>query len=328
MKIWKTLLPLSHRPVLLCSAVLALLSTTTIGAFAQSIDIGFPTPIRANDISGVITPRDLGDARQTRYFYSFTGTPGDLIVSVEANNLDGEVDVFTAGALRPLAKLSLYAGGTSSGGTQTIYLRARQSLILRVQARTPNDTEGTFRVRFSGGFEPIGSEIPDPETVTPTISSSPKGKRVTSTGARIAEPEPEATGTKTEVAMPAPNTPSGETPPSRETREATAEATKPESPKSRVPSIRRPRPRSTRNRPPPTARRTTPPLEPSRPQPNVEPPSGPRLIIELKDGVRVERYMTTVRRLTVERGQVVVVTTDGKVDRQPMTNVLRVAIEP
>jgi len=52
------------------------------------------------------------------------------------------------------------------------------------------------------------------------------------------------------------------------------------------------------------------------------------LIIETRDGMRVERYMTTVRRVTVERGQIVVVTTDGKVERQPMSNVLRMSIEP
>ena len=43
--------------------------------------------------------------------------------------------------------------------------------------------------------------------------------------------------------------------------------------------------------------------------------------------MRIERYMSTVRRVTVENGQIVVVTKDGKVQRQPMTNVVRMAIE-
>ena len=55
---------------------------------------------------------------------------------------------------------------------------------------------------------------------------------------------------------------------------------------------------------------------------------GPRLIIETRDGMKVERYMTTVRRVTVEYGQLIVVMKDGKVERQPMSNVLRMAIEP
>ena len=44
--------------------------------------------------------------------------------------------------------------------------------------------------------------------------------------------------------------------------------------------------------------------------------------------MRVERYMTEVRRVTVEKGQLIVVTNDGKIERRPMTNVLRVTIEP
>lgn len=44
--------------------------------------------------------------------------------------------------------------------------------------------------------------------------------------------------------------------------------------------------------------------------------------------MRVERFMSTVRRVTVENGQIIVVTKDGKVERQPMTNVVRMAIEP
>ena len=62
--------------------------------------------------------------------------------------------------------------------------------------------------------------------------------------------------------------------------------------------------------------------------PPAKPEIGPRLIIETRDGMRVERYMSNVRRVTVERGQIIVVMRDGKVERQPMTNVLRMAIEP
>lgn len=303
------------------------------GASAQSTDQEYPTPIRSNEISGTITPRDLGDARQTRYFYSFTGTPGDLIVTVESENLEGGVDVFTAGVLRPLANISLYAGIRRSGGSKTIYLRTRESLILRVEARTPNDNAGSFRIRFEGTFEPIGSEVPDPEPVVPTISStggaSKNARRVTATGARIEEPEPEPTPANQRDTSAA-NTPTAE--PSTETpATTTAEATQPEPPKPRTPRNRRPRtPRNnTRTpRPAPTIKRTPTPAEPAATAPAAEPASGPRLIIETKDGMRIERYMTTVRRVTVERGLLVVITMDGKVERRPMDNVLRMAIEP
>src|SRR5436853_3602306 len=102
---------------------LALIALFSLSAAAQSTDAEFPTPIRSNEINGTIAPRDLGDPRLTRYFYSFTGTPGDLIVTVESRNLEGDVDVFTANTLRPLAKVSVYAGNAASGGSKTIYLK-------------------------------------------------------------------------------------------------------------------------------------------------------------------------------------------------------------
>jgi len=42
----------------------------------------------------------------------------------------------------------------------------------------------------------------------------------------------------------------------------------------------------------------------------------------------IERDMNSVRRVTVENNQVVVITKDGKIIRQPMANVLRMSIEP
>jgi hypothetical protein len=51
-------------------------------------------------------------------------------------------------------------------------------------------------------------------------------------------------------------------------------------------------------------------------------------VIETRDGMRVERFMNTVRRVTIENGQIVVVMRDGKVTRHPMSSVTRMAIEP
>ena len=312
------------------SGTLLLLLVLASGASAQSTDLGYPTPVRSGEISGAIAPRDLGDARLTRYYYLFTGTAGDLIVTAESENLEGDVDVFTAGVLRPLAKVSLYAGISKSVGSKTIYLRTRQSLILRVEARTPNDNPGTFRVRFEGAFEPVGSEVPDPEPVIPTLSSETtgaKGRRVTATGARIEEPETEVEPAATTQAdanstPTAPTTePSTEPPSTTSTDTATAETPRPRTPRNR-------RSRNNRTRPAPTTRRTEPPAESSASTPTVEPASGPRLIIETKDGMRIERYMTTVRRVTVEKGLIVVITKEGKIERQPLANVQRMAIEP
>ena len=191
MKIVRAPLKRQNRLIALFNA-LALLLLLSISVAAQSTDMEYPTLVRSNELSGTIVPRDLGDPRLTRYFYSFTGTPGDLIVAVESRNLEGDVDVFTAATLRPLAKVSMYAGGTASNGSKTIYLKIREPLILRVEARTPNDNEGSFRIHFDGAFEPVSNDIPDREPVVPTVSSTMNGRRVTATGARIDEPEPAA----------------------------------------------------------------------------------------------------------------------------------------
>ena len=329
--------PLQSKNNAIAQLLLALVSLflLSVSAAAQSTDAEYPTLIRSNEISGTITPRDVGDPRLTRYFYSFTGTPGDLIVTVESHNLEGDVDVFTAGTLRPLGKISMYAGVSTSGGTKTIYLRTRESLILRVEARTPNDNEGGFRVRFDGTFEPISRDVPDPEPVVPTVSSASKGRRVTATGARIEEPEP--TVAETETTTPA--QPSTETPVPTETSAPTTEAAKSQPPKP-VTTRRRPgTARTTRTRPANTRRRTTPAPKETAPAPTetasapttkpAEPvAAGPRLIIETKDGMRIERYMTTVRRVMVDGSEIVVVMKNGKVERQPMSNVQRMAIEP
>ncbi|MFN2517294.1 MAG: hypothetical protein ABR556_13885, partial [Pyrinomonadaceae bacterium] len=56
--------------------------------------------------------------------------------------------------------------------------------------------------------------------------------------------------------------------------------------------------------------------------------SGPRLVVETIDGTLVDRYMTSVRRVTVENGQVVVVGKDGKVQRIQLADVVRMSISP
>ncbi len=63
---------------------------------AQSIDIAAPSPVTSNDVTGRIDPRDIGDARLTDHFYAFTAVPGDLLITVEGRNLNGDVDVFTS----------------------------------------------------------------------------------------------------------------------------------------------------------------------------------------------------------------------------------------
>jgi len=296
---------------------------------AQSIDPNVPSPVRTNSITGRIAARDLGDARLTDHYYAFTGTPGDLLITVNSTNLNGDVDVFTAGTLRPLLKLTLYAESTSPV-TKGIYLRKREDLILRVEARSPNDDEGTYRLYFGGSFEPIvgGPEIAEAETPAITETTTPgdrKTKRVSSVGARIEEPEPPVTEVATPTPEPTPEAKPVETPAATPEKSPEAETERPATTgntRGRRPAGRRNTPQ-VRETPPPTTEEPKP-----KPAPEPEPEIGPRLVIETNDGTLINRSMSTVRRVTVENGQVVVTGKDGKIDRILLSNVVRMSIAP
>ncbi len=305
-------------------------------SFGQSTDVGSPTPVRSNSVTGKIAVRDLGDSRLTDHYYAFTGTPGDLLITVQSSNLNGDIDVFTAVTLRPLLKLSLYAESTSPV-TKGIYLRKREDLILRVEARSPNDDPGTYRLYFGGAFEPLpgGPDIAEGEAEAtsekPEVAAQ-KGRRVSSVGARIEEPEPPvkevaAAPTPQPTPEPTPEAKTVEVPKPVEAEKSTAEAEAPPRPSARSTRGRRP----TSRRPPPA--REAPPAAAEEPKPS--PPAaepevevGPRLIIETNDGTLINRSMSTVKRVNIENGQVVVTGKDGKISRVLLINVVRMTIAP
>lgn len=325
-------------------------------ALAQSTDADQPTPVTSNIIAGSIAARDIGDSRLTRYFYVLTGVPGDLVITVESKNLDGDIDLFQAGTLRPLAKVAMYAGELSSSTSKSIYLRERQNIVLRVEARTPNDNPGTYRISFSGGFEAMAAPASQPETeatperapaATTTARRDKNTRRVNAVGARIEEPEPVETAKTT--APTESEKPAGESNASNKpaTTESTKTTTTPQpvttARSQRLPRVssRRRRGRVTPSRPPETTTQdnSPQPTVSDEPPPTVARPSstpaqptgieaGAKLIIETRDGMRLERYMNTVRRVTVENGQIVVITRDGKIERHPMADVTRMTIEP
>ena len=327
---------------------------------AQSLDIASPSAVRTREVTGTIAARDLGDSRLTDHFFAFTGTPGDLLITVESRNLNGDFDVFTLAGMRPLLKFTVY-DGSSAAITKSIFLRKREDLILRIEARTPNDDEGTYRVKFGGSFEPIagasedGSERTTQVAATGTQSndvsvasgkSGKTGRRVSSVGARIDEPpSPEV------AALPDPEP----EPPKKPAREVTAPRARSRNVPVRPPATRRTRPREEAKKEEPpaesegqkettagtaeaepkttpgrrrTGRRTPTARAVEKPSPPPEPESGPRLLIETSDGTLIDRFMSTVRRVTVENGQVVVVGKDGKIQRLPLSSVVRMSIAP
>lgn len=353
---------------------LALLAAS---AFAQSSDPERPTPALTNEITGRIAPRDVGDPRRTRHFYAFGAQQGDLELTVESSNLEGDVDLFTAAALRPLAKVTLFAG-LGSGVTRTVFLRRGESLVLRVQARTPNDAEGSYRIRLGSTFVPAvasaGLETAPDESAAASPSRTTTGRRVTSTGARIEEPLPEPTPERAAAAEPEATPEPAPTPARRTTargrtgtrrggaragtaagratrdaerpRDETAARTEPSTEPSAAPTPEAAAPprtsargsRNTRGRTGAASRSgrqaraeaatDAATAEPSAPAPTGLELPGTRLVLELREGGRVEREMSAVRRVTVERGQIVILHRSGQIERQPLSNVLRMSIEP
>jgi hypothetical protein len=187
------------RNLLLAVAASLLSLAAAVPLCAQSSEANFPTPVFTSELSGRIAPRDVGDPRRTRHFYTFRGTEGDLVVNLETTELIGDVDVFTAAGFRPLVKFTLF--GDPARLSKSFYLRKEETLVLRVEARAVGDVEGTYRITFGGSFLTAPPELAN-QTVTeaPTLSSNePRGRntrRVTATGARIEEPKVEPTPTE------------------------------------------------------------------------------------------------------------------------------------
>jgi hypothetical protein len=339
------------RKLILLAITIGALAAVAPNVLAQSSDPSLPTAVLSNEINGKINALDLGDARLTRHFYAFEGNAGDLLVTIDSKNLNGDVDVFTANTFRPLMKTSFYANTQTPEVTKGIYLRTRQILILRVEARPPGDEPGTYHIRFGGTFEKFSGGIPVAEASTAeteTASEKSGANRLSSVGATI--PRPVTETVETAEAKPSPEKPA-------EKPEETAAAKKPTT-SSRRTTNRNPR-RTTRPAPvkttpakkAETAKTETeaPKTETSKPieekpaetekaaeaKPAAEkakaqevPVVGARLIIEEKDGTRIDRPMSTVRRVVIEGNMIVIVLKTGRTERIPMSDVARMVIEP
>ena len=342
--------------------------------FAQSSDQSLPTPVLTSEVNGMIAPLDLGDSRVTRHFYAFDASPGDLIITTDSKNLNGDIDVFTAVTFRPLMKTTMYANTQMPEVTKSIFLRVHQILILRIEARTPSDEAGSYHIRFRGSFEPFSGGIPVAEATESTAESprSSRGtKRVSSVGATIAEPPAEATAKTEPTPAPVSEPRAVVTGPEAEnSKPATEGPKKAEVPKSTTAkTTARSTPRNSRRRTPARAKPASQPKEsaetsanksetepakesdtvkketpgggksnaavskttatPEQPAQEITPPpTGVRLVIEQKDGTKIDRPMSTVRRVVVEGNVIVIVLKTGRIERVPMSAVTRMAIEP
>ncbi|HEX8735697.1 MAG TPA: hypothetical protein VF721_10265 [Pyrinomonadaceae bacterium] len=321
---------------------------------AQSTNQDFPTPITGTEISGKIPARDVGDARLTNYFYAFSAAQGDVFINVTATNLNGDIDVFTVGSLRPLTKISLYAGDSATETGRVIYLRKPEKLILRVEGRTPNDNPATFRIKFAGSFVPLEATVGSEEPKLPEIKPDENNNiRVNSVGTIIEikpkpTPSPKETTAKVErAAKPENEIKEEEKKETEETKEEeksakvivtdeTPKATE-EAPIKKTPPRRRTPPASRASRtktpadvaktpPKTTAPKTTKTEPPKEPAPN--PLAGVRLIVAFKDGTTLERPMSEVSRVNVDnKGMLTIVLKDGKIERHSILDVAKMTIE-
>ncbi|MEP6923284.1 MAG: hypothetical protein ABI954_02360 [Pyrinomonadaceae bacterium] len=330
--------------------------------FAQSTNENFPTPIVQNVIGGTIAARDIGDSRLTRHFYTFFADNGDVNLEIETANFDGDIDLFESETLRPLAKITVVAENQLGKTSRIIYFRKREQIVLRIEGRPLTDEIASYRITFSGSFaaavdlpqppadlEPKVAEKSDLDAVA-KVNSAGTITEVFEPKKTVVEPPPIIIKTKPgkqpTVARRNPRTPRRTAPqpkptlpnnnptenttetadekPPGETDEEVAEKPAPKikptarsaAKPARVPKTRQPVARK-------PAKTVTEASASSQPDPlaNVQ------LIILLKNGERVERPMSEVFNVSVDKGRITVITKTGKIERYNLLEVQKMTIE-
>lgn len=323
---------------------LLLLICINSSVFAQSSEQEFPTPVTTNEIKALIEPRAVGDARTTTYYYNFDGSQGDIFVNVVTKNLNGDIDIFVRDGLRLLTKIVVYADVGDGETGRVIYLRKPEKLLLRVKGRTPNDDPASIQIKFAGSFVAAAAvDVPDAPRVSrrvleeastasrttesteqktdETVNTDREAeKQVEAEKARAAERQRQATK-QTETTSTAEN----RKPPQRASRDRVRQETS-KKPEEVTKKPEQTRSSETTNRPPraDTGRERT----ETKPQVVItESEVIQKLVIEFKDGSRIERPMSEVLRFTVDRGVLTVIELSGRIGRYQMTAVKKLTIE-
>jgi hypothetical protein len=327
--------------------------------FPQSTDQNFPTPVTDTFIESTINARDIGDSRLTNYFYTFDGDQGDLFINIVTNNLTGSIDLFTLDGLRPMTKISVYGDLSESETGRVVYLRKREKLLLRVQGRTPNDEQATFRIKFAGSFIAANSSETNAQPELPTVKKDNTGIAVNSVGTVIERklPKPPATSVA-ETKMPEAETQAeaiAKGVPIAEKKQV-VENDKPENIKPEVVITDKveTKPRDS-SEPAKTAKNTRRKrVATEKPKNNdvekrveeavkVQPEESEqtavpektaeknlasiRLIVLFKDGTKIERPMDEVLRFTVDDGVLTIISKDGRIGRYSIFDIVKTTIE-
>ncbi|HSI87838.1 MAG TPA: hypothetical protein VK918_02200 [Pyrinomonadaceae bacterium] len=310
--------------------------TAALAGRAQSTIQEFPSPIVTNAVSGSIAPRAIGDSRQTSHYYVFHGEQGDVFINVVTRNLAGTIEVFNLEGLRPMTRMVLFADSELSETGRVVYLRKPEKMLLRVQGRTPNDDPAEYTIKFAGSFAAI---------TDPSQYAQVEPPRVTAIEA-VREPDVVAESRKDEDDVPEDD---------RVRADAEVEAAEPVAePEEVIDEPERPsRLEVVVTEPdlPPTKEpeRTPERVEDEKveveekadaelPQEAMEPekadavaeekePGQFNLVIQFRNGSKIERPMSQVLRFTIDRGTLTVIEQDGSIGRYSMREVLRVGID-
>lgn len=344
--------------VLIAAAFLFLLCAAGSKALAQSTALEYPTPITTQQITGKIVARAVGDSRLTSHYYLFESSVGDVVVNIEATNMNGDIDIYTAGSMRPVLNASVYSSDYASAIQRDFYLRLPSRLILRVQGRTPGDEPATYKITFSGAFRAIsaaaGSAMPRAPEPKVSASQTGEGLRATSTGQIVEKPKPTPTPTPKPVATPKPV-------PARTPRPDVAKNTPPKETKPKVPSAadngaaeraeeakRRAEERRLENERRAAERREAAerkkaddavkkaereaaagatPLKKPPAKPPADSPSEPMfLLVEMKDGTKLRYAMSDVFTFSVDNGSVKIVLKNGRLINRRLLDVKEIKI--
>lgn len=149
-----------------CAAAITVLCAV---GFGQSTNQANPTPVISNEINGIIPARAIGDSRLTNHFYAFNGDQGDVFINIVTENLDGDIDIFTSDSLQALTKITVFSDNANSETGRIVYLRKPEKLLLRVQGRSPNDENATYRIKFAGSFQPLPRSLAEEVPLKPEV---------------------------------------------------------------------------------------------------------------------------------------------------------------
>lgn len=326
---------------------------------AQSTNQNFPTPVTTNEINGKIPARDIGDARLTNYFYVFNGNQGDVFINVVTKNFDGDIDIFTLNGLRPLTKITAYSDNSDNETGRIVYLRQPEKLLLRIEGRSPNDDPATFRIKFAGSFEPIRNVAENEEQELPEIKTDEGEVRVNSVGTiiekkpkptpQVKEKEEEKSETVAEKKEEKKDDKSDKKEVVTDEEKQVAEQKeeekeeKKEEPKKEKETAKKPKTskpvvvitdtlpkaeeKKAEKKEDETEAKTEAETKKEKKPKKPDPLENIKLIVLFKDGTKIERPISEVVRVSVDKGILTVITKDGLISRYSLLDVEEMTIK-